>query len=165
MSSELVEFMTNVLLATIADVHLAGLTTDEPNKVLTVALISTQPHPYCPCCQTPAQRVHSTYTRHLADLPWAQWAVQLQLRVRKCFCPNPDCRRTIFSERVLPLAAPWARRTVRLANVQQQGLKQTLMLLANCFTGNEEQKRYTDSAHSDRHLLEVPNVTQTGHPL
>ena len=38
-----------------------------------------------------------------------------QLRVRKWFCRNRRCRRRIFTERLPTIAAPWARRTLRLA--------------------------------------------------
>ena len=69
----------------------------------------------CPRCAVPAQRIHSHYTRTLADLPWAQYRVCLQLRVRKWFCRNRACRRRIFTERLPTIAAPWARRTLRLA--------------------------------------------------
>jgi transposase len=41
--------------------------------------------------------------------------VHLQLRVRKWFCGNRACRRRIFTERLPTIAAPWARRTLRLA--------------------------------------------------
>jgi transposase len=40
--------------------------------------------------------------------------VRLQLRVRKWFCQNPPCVRRIFTERLPTVAAPWARRTLRL---------------------------------------------------
>ena len=63
----------------------------------------------------PAQRIHSHYARTLADLPWAQYRVCLQLRVRKWFCRNRSCPRRIFTERLPTVAAPWARRTLRLA--------------------------------------------------
>jgi transposase len=39
----------------------------------------------------------------------------LQLRVRKWFCRNRACPRRIFTERLPTVAAPWARRTLRLA--------------------------------------------------
>jgi transposase len=42
--------------------------------------------------------------------------VRLELRVRKWFCANPDCVRRIFTERLPMVAAPWARRTLRLAH-------------------------------------------------
>jgi transposase len=63
----------------------------------------------------PARRIHSRYERALADLPWADYHVQLQLRVRKWFCHNCHCRRRIFTARLPSVAAPWDRRTLRLA--------------------------------------------------
>ena len=42
--------------------------------------------------------------------------MRLQLRVRKWFCANPACVRRIFTERLPTVAAPWARRTLRLAH-------------------------------------------------
>jgi transposase len=41
--------------------------------------------------------------------------VCLQLRVRKWLCRNRACPRRIFTERLPTVAAPWARRTLRLA--------------------------------------------------
>jgi transposase len=69
----------------------------------------------CPLCAASARHIHSDYERTLADLPWAQYRVRLQLRVRKWFCRNRHCRRRIFTERLPTVAAPWARRTLRLA--------------------------------------------------
>jgi len=69
----------------------------------------------CPLCARPARRIHSRYTRTLADLPWAEYRVRIQLRVRKWFCRNRHCRRRIFTERLPTVATPWARRTLRLA--------------------------------------------------
>ena len=76
---------------------------------------STQTRASCPLCATPARCIHSDYGRTLADLPWAQYRVCLQLRVRKWFCRNRACPRRIFTERLPTVAAPWARRTLRLA--------------------------------------------------
>ena len=50
----------------------------------------------------------------------------LQLRVRKFFCSNGRCTRRIFTERLAPLVALWARRTQRLA----QGLVHIAVALA-----------------------------------
>ena len=71
----------------------------------------------CPLCHVRTSRVHSRYTRTMADLPWGAYAVRLQLRVRKFFCDNPACPRQIFTERLPTVAAPWARRTLRLAQL------------------------------------------------
>ena len=76
---------------------------------------STQTHAPWPLCATPARRIHSDYGRTLADLPWATYRVSLQLCVRKWFCRNRACPRRIFTERLPTVAAPWARRTLRLA--------------------------------------------------
>jgi transposase len=58
--------------------------------------------------------VHSRYTRTLADLPWSGYGITWRLHVRKFFCRHPTCPRHIFTERLPGLAAPWARRTLRL---------------------------------------------------
>ncbi len=68
----------------------------------------------CPLCHQASSRVHSRYTRTLADLPWARISVRLRLRVRRFFCDQTDCRRRIFSERLNPAVAAYARRTRRL---------------------------------------------------
>src|SRR5207302_8865565 len=82
---------------------------------ITLLVRSTQTRVSCPLCATPARRIHSRYARILADLPWADYRVRLQLRVREWFCRNRQCRRRIFTERLPTVAAPWARRTLRLA--------------------------------------------------
>jgi transposase len=88
---------------------------DDTTAQITLRVQSTQTRAPCPLCATPARRIHSDYRRTLADLPWAQYRVYLQLRVRKWFCRNRACRRRIFTERIPTVAAPWARRTLRLA--------------------------------------------------
>src|SRR5256886_10478813 len=95
--------------------HLEACEVDETAAQITLRVRSTQASVPCPLCATLARRIHSDYTRTLADLPWAQYRVRLQLRVRKWFCPNRRCRRRIFTERLPTIAAPWARRTLRLA--------------------------------------------------
>lgn len=69
----------------------------------------------CPVCNKQTHRIHSRYERTLTDIPWADYNITLQLRVRKFFCINPLCKRRIFTERLASVTAPWARRTLRLA--------------------------------------------------
>src|SRR5262249_49224785 len=88
---------------------------DDTTAQITLRVRSTQATVPCPLCTTPARRIHSHYERTLADLPWAAYRVRLQLRVRKWFCRNRSCPRHIFTERLPTVAAPWARRTLRLA--------------------------------------------------
>jgi transposase len=88
---------------------------DDTTAQITLRVRATQATVPCPLCDTPAQHIHSRYERTLADLPWAQYHVRLQLRVRKWFCRNRHCPRRIFTERLPTVAAPWARCTLRLA--------------------------------------------------
>lgn len=92
-------------------------------NLLTMTAVSTQAFPCCPLCQTPATRVHSHYTRTLADLPCSGQQVRLVVQVRKCFCEAPSCPRHIFAERLTPFIESQARVTRRLfAIVQILGL-------------------------------------------
>ena len=77
-------------------------------------MTSTQQVVPCPVCAAFTPRVHSRYTRTLADLPWGTARVQWQLRVRKFVCINAQCARRIFTERLPGVVAPWARQTQRL---------------------------------------------------
>jgi len=118
--TEITNVIARCLLPSITDLRLDTITLDEATKTLILEVTSTQAAPACPRCQATAQRVHSTYTRTLLDLPWADVVIRLQLHVRKCFCPTTQCTRTIFTERLPQIAAPWARRTRRMAEQQQQ---------------------------------------------
>ena len=73
----------------------------------------------CPLCKESATRIHSQYTRVVADLPCAGQRVQLILHVRKFFCETPNCPRKIFTERLMPLVEPRARMTNRLSQAIQ----------------------------------------------
>jgi transposase len=95
--------------------RLAACYVDTTSAQITLLVHSTQASVPCPLCAIPARRIHSRYERTLADLPWAEYRVRLQLRVRKWFCRNRPCRRDIFTERLPTVTAPWARRTLRLA--------------------------------------------------
>jgi transposase len=88
---------------------------DDAAAQITLHVTSTQTCVPCPLCHKQTLRVHSQYVRTVADLPWGAYHVRLQLRVRKFFCGNTTCPRQIFTERLPTVAAPWARRTLRLA--------------------------------------------------
>ena len=109
---------TTVLTRLLPDATLLRLEACDVNDTtaqITLRVHATPTSAPCPLCATPARRIHSDYGRTLADLPWAQYRVCLQLRVRKWFCRNRACPRRIFTERLPTVAAPWARRTLRLA--------------------------------------------------
>jgi transposase len=71
----------------------------------------------CPVCGVPSARIHSRYVRQVADLPWVEVAVRLHLQVRRFFCDQVACPRTIFTERLHGVVAPYARRTLRLTEL------------------------------------------------
>src|SRR5882672_12081554 len=109
---------TTVLTRLLPDatvLRLEACEVDDTTAQITLRVQSTQTSAPCPLCATPARRIHSDYGRTLADLPWAQYRVSLQLRVRKWFCHKRSCPRRICTERLPTVTAPWARRTLRLA--------------------------------------------------
>lgn len=74
----------------------------------------------CPHCHQPSRRVHSRYRRQLADLPWQGRPVTIVLNARRFRCSTVSCPRKIFGEPLPKVAAAYARRSLRLAEVQRQ---------------------------------------------
>jgi transposase len=85
---------------------------------LTVHLEIIAPTAACPVCGSSARRVRGRYTRRLDDLPCLGRRVRLQVIVRRFVCPQSDCPRRIFAERLPGFAAPRARTTDRLRRTQ-----------------------------------------------
>ena len=99
--------------------HLNSYEIDIESHHLTLNVSSTQTVARCPLCDGLTQRVHSRYQRTLADLPCVHFSLSLLVQVCKFFCPNSDCRRRIFTERLPKVVAPWARKTVQLVQELQ----------------------------------------------
>ena len=95
-----------------AHVHLLHVAAE--STTITATARTTAASACCPRCGHSSTRVHSRYTRRLADLPWQGVAVKLVLSTRKFFCDNSACGRQVFTERLPELVAPYARRTRRL---------------------------------------------------
>ena len=93
--------------------HLICLFTD--TDAITLAVRTTSRTARCPACDVGSARIHSRYTRTLADLPWQGVPVRVRLQVRRVFCDTATCQRRIFTERLPGVVAPYARRTDRLA--------------------------------------------------
>ncbi len=81
---------------------------------LTLVVRATQPEAECPRCCRLSKRVHSYYTRTVADLPWHGVSVRLELRTRRFRCKNSLCTKRIFCERLPRVVAHYARKTARL---------------------------------------------------
>jgi transposase len=103
------------LLPNVPNLHFIRLEADEQSLRAIVETTSSEAR--CPLCQCRSESIHSRYTRLVADLPWAGWAVRLELHVRRFFCHNQECQRRIFTERLPEVVAPSARRTLRLADL------------------------------------------------
>ena len=103
------------LLPDAAHVRLETWALEPAQSALTINLRARQATARCPLCGRRSRRVHSRYQRTLTDLPWGEHAVTVLLNVRRLFCDNARCERRIFAERLPDVAAPWARKTVRLA--------------------------------------------------
>ena len=84
------------------------------DDLVTISIAMASPSAPCPECGADALRVHSRYTRRLADLPCFGSPVQLEVSVRRFRCSNPQCPRRIFAERLHGFASPHARTTDRL---------------------------------------------------
>jgi len=94
--------------------HLKGLRFDHVEIVerhITLTVTAVRATAACPLCQQRSTTVRSTYTRTVADLPWAGMTVSLQVQTRRFACPVASCERKIFCERLTPFVAVYGRRT------------------------------------------------------
>jgi transposase len=91
----------------ITSVHPTALT-------LTIDLACSDSTACCPLCHQFSERVHSRYSRKVADVPCGGRQVRLILTVRKFICHTSDCLRSIFTERLPELVQSYARMTNRL---------------------------------------------------
>jgi len=107
--------LLSCLLPDAPHVRLETWTLEPAQSAITINLRTRQATARCPLCGRRSKRVHSRYERTLADLPWGEYAVTVALKVRRLFCDNKECERRLFAERLPDVAAPWARRTTRLA--------------------------------------------------
>src|SRR5512142_1139033 len=85
------------LLPDVSCLQLVHREADEQSLIANVTTTSSGAP--CPLCQCHSESIHSRYTRMVADLPWAGWAVRLELHVRRFFLLEqgmraPDLHRT-----------------------------------------------------------------------
>jgi transposase len=112
--------LPSCLLLDAAAITLRDLLVEEEPTAIVLTMAATPLAATCPLCGQTTRRVHSHYHRRLADVSWALIPVRIILHVRRFFCDTPDCPRHIFTERLPTVLQPYARRTNRLAQLQQQ---------------------------------------------
>src|ERR1051325_8735543 len=100
------------LLADPEAIRLEKIVSDTGSLTLVVSVTRTQVE--CLRCRHPSTRVHSYYTRSVADLPWHGVAVRLHLRTRRFRCRNSLCTKRIFCKRLPRVVAAHGRKTVRM---------------------------------------------------
>jgi transposase len=103
---------TSHLLADPTAIRLEKIIQHESSLTLVVRATRTQAE--CPRCHRPSARVHSYYTRKVADLPWHGVSVRLELRTRRLRCRNSLCTKHVFCERLPRVVAAYGRKTVRM---------------------------------------------------
>ncbi|MDZ4096811.1 MAG: transposase family protein [Paracoccaceae bacterium] len=75
------------------------------------------PNGTCPGCGIRSSRRHGWRRRRVEDFPAQGKAVWIELRVCRWRCSNSNCRRDTFSDHESSVAAPFARRTSRQAQL------------------------------------------------
>jgi transposase len=109
--------LTDVLFPAELQLRVDGVEMEK--NTVNISVASTNGRSVCPHCQTISERIHSSYNRHPADLPLADYTVRLGMAVHRFFCDNGDCEAKTFTERIPAFIQHYARRTDRLAIKQQ----------------------------------------------
>jgi hypothetical protein len=101
--------------------HLAGVIVEEITAAAGLLLVMARARAAgaaCPRCGTVSARVHSRYSRRLADAAIGGRPVEIVLAVRRFFCPAAGCRSRTFAEQVDGLTTRHARKTPLLAGMR-----------------------------------------------
>lgn len=106
-----------LLLLNIGQFELSQITILDQQIIL--ELESTVQQATCPACGQESNSLHSQYKRHPIDLPWAEYSVLLELRVKRFFCHNGECSQRTFAEQFPELVGRYARKTHRVLHKQQ----------------------------------------------
>jgi hypothetical protein len=103
--------------------HLRGLVVERVEPAGAGVVIeagSRAPGAACPACGAWSSRVHSGYTRTVADGPAGHGPVVIRLAVRRLFCRNPACAAVTFVEQVEGLTGRYLRRSLPLLGLLGQ---------------------------------------------
>ena len=104
-------------ISTLAPAPNLTIMTVERHEADWAVSVSGGDHAACPFCGVRSHSRHSSYRRTLRDLPAQGASVEVRARLTRWRCRNEQCERRIFAERIPGLAAPFSRRTTRLAGI------------------------------------------------
>jgi len=100
--------------------HLAGVVVERVDQLPGLVCLSVRAggaEGICRRCGAGSSRVHSRYTRRLADAAVGGQRVVIRLAVRRFFCGAPSCPAVTFAEQVEGLTTAYARRTPLLTGM------------------------------------------------
>ena len=81
------------------------------NETVDVQARISMSYAKCPECGKKSHSIHSTYERHLMDLPIHGKLMNITLLVRKFKCRNPKCSQIVFTEQPAELTDRYSRKT------------------------------------------------------
>lgn len=90
------------------------ISVDNQQDVLEIYVQSTTRYATCPNCCITSKRIHSYYSRKVADLPVFGKTSRIILRSRKFYCNQEEYSFKVFTERFDNHFKPYKRRTERL---------------------------------------------------
>lgn len=96
-------------------IKILGITLqNEENWVVSAA---AKPVGICPDCGMRSLHRHGWHNRRLQDLPVQGQAVDIRLALNRWPCRHRRCERRTFTDRLPEIAAPYVRRTGRMAEI------------------------------------------------
>ncbi len=110
--------LADIMFPTETQLRIGGVIMEDESIAISAA--SANQKGVCPHCMNVSERIHSRYQRHPADVPFAGYAVRLDMTVHRFFCDNKFCDAKTFSERIPDFVKPYAHRTDRLTSQQQR---------------------------------------------
>lgn len=82
------------------------------NETVNVKARISMSYARCISCGKKSHSVHSTYERHLMDLPIHGKRMNITLFARKFRCRNPNCNQSVFAEQPTELTERYSRKTI-----------------------------------------------------
>ncbi len=110
--------LADIMFPTETQLRISGVVMEDESIAISAA--SANQKGVCPHCMNVSERIHSRYQRHPADVPFAGYAVRLDMTVHRFFCDNKFCDAKTFAERIPDFVKPYAHRTDRLTSQQQR---------------------------------------------